>query len=57
VLAHRLVAGDRVIIETQGGGGFGSPTQRDRASIGLDLSEGRITRAAALKAYPHLEVH
>jgi N-methylhydantoinase B len=57
VLAHRLVAGDRVIIETQGGGGFGPPAERARASVELDLTEGRITRTAALETYPHAEVH
>jgi N-methylhydantoinase B len=56
VLAHRLVVGDRVIIETQGGGGFGPPAERGRSAIELDLTEARITRAAAHEAYPHVEV-
>lgn len=56
VLAHRLVVGDRVIIETQGGGGFGPPAERGRSAIELDLTEARITRAAAREAYPHVEV-
>lgn len=56
VLAHRLVAGDRVVIETQGGGGFGSPAERSQSSITRDLAEGRITAAAVRQSYPHAEV-
>jgi N-methylhydantoinase B len=57
VLAHRLVVGDRVIIETQGGGGFGPPAERGRSAIELDLTEARITRAATLKAYPQVAIN
>jgi len=56
VLAHRLVAGDRVVIETQGGGGFGPPSERSQTSIARDLAEGRTTAEAARRAYPHAEV-
>ncbi len=56
VLAHPLVAGDRVVIETQGGGGFGDPARRSLAAIKHDLAEGRITPAAAREAYPQAEV-
>lgn len=57
VLAHRLVGGDRVIIETQGGGGFGPPAERSQSQVDTDLSEGRISPEAARLAYPHLEVN
>ena len=56
VLAHRLVPGDRVVIETQGGGGFGPPSARSAAAVRRDLAEGRITHTAASTAYSHVEL-
>lgn len=47
VLAFPLVRGDRVILETQGGGGFGDPAARDRAAVEHDLVEGKVTLARA----------
>ncbi|MGH2892108.1 MAG: hydantoinase B/oxoprolinase family protein [Solirubrobacteraceae bacterium] len=55
VLAHRLTAGDRVVIETQGGGGFGPPSSRSEAAVAQDLAEGRITLPVAREDYPHLQ--
>ncbi|MCD6727405.1 MAG: hydantoinase B/oxoprolinase family protein [Solirubrobacteraceae bacterium] len=56
VLAYRLTAGDRVVIETQGGGGFGPPSQRSAQAVRHDLAEGRTTVGAARSNYPHVEV-
>jgi N-methylhydantoinase B len=56
VLAHPLERGDHVIIETQGGGGFGTPTARVASAIARDLAEERITPAAAGASYPQMEV-
>jgi N-methylhydantoinase B len=47
ILAHPLTRGDRVIIETQGGGGFGPPGERDAAAVRRDLAEGRLTPGGA----------
>jgi N-methylhydantoinase B len=44
VLAIPLVRGDRVVLETQGGGGFGDPATRDRSAIERDVAEGKVTR-------------
>ncbi len=46
VLAHRLGAGDRVILESQGGGGFGPPAERPAASLRRDIDEGRVSAEA-----------
>jgi N-methylhydantoinase B len=46
-----LLAGDCVIMETSGGGGYGDPLERDSAKVALDVVEGTITRAIADAAY------
>ncbi|MGD9942849.1 MAG: hydantoinase B/oxoprolinase family protein [Burkholderiaceae bacterium] len=43
--------GDRFVAEAAGGGGFGDPRQRDRASVLLDFIHGRISRCAAIETY------
>jgi len=42
-----LAAGDRVVIGTAGGAGWGPPAARDRAQVAADLADGRIGAAAA----------
>jgi N-methylhydantoinase B len=44
-------AGTRVIYRTSGGGGWGSPLERDPARVLADLREGNITEAQARDAY------
>jgi N-methylhydantoinase B len=51
VLAARLVCGDRVVIETQGGGGFGDPLERDPDALRRDLEEGKVTSEAVRQIY------
>ena len=46
-----LGAGDRVVVETSGGGGIGSPSRRDRSAVDADLAEGRIGPEAASSVY------
>ncbi len=46
-----LHRGDRLLIRTAGGGGFGSPQTRDRARVQADLDNGKISRDAAEKLY------
>ncbi len=43
--------GDRLRVETGGGGGFGDPAERTHEAIARDLREGRITPAFAREAY------
>ncbi|HVC59608.1 MAG TPA: hydantoinase B/oxoprolinase family protein [Acetobacteraceae bacterium] len=44
-------AGDRLLIEMPGGGGMGSPSDRDPASVRRDVRLGYLSRAAALRDY------
>jgi N-methylhydantoinase B len=47
----RLVKGDRLLVETPGGGGWGDPRERDRERINADLRDGLISRDAAIDVY------
>ena len=47
----RIVAGQRVRLETPGGGGFGDPMTRDPVRVGRDVSLGYVTSAAARNDY------
>jgi N-methylhydantoinase B len=47
----RLVEGDRLMVETPGGGGWGHPGERDRELVRLDLRDGLISRHAAIDVY------
>lgn len=46
-----LKTGDRLEVETPGGGGWGKTSERSAAAIELDLAEGLITRQAARQIY------
>jgi N-methylhydantoinase B len=46
-----LNTGDRLEVETPGGGGWGKSSERSAASIELDLAEGLITPSAARQIY------
>lgn len=46
-----LNAGDKVVIEVSGGGGYGDPKARDRDAVHSDLAQGRISLAAARDVY------
>lgn len=46
-----LKTGERLEVETPGGGGWGPASERAAASIELDLAEGLITRVAAKQLY------
>ena len=49
-LVTTLQAGDRVVMETAGGGGYGDPAARDPAKLRGDLADGKISTEGA-KAY------
>ncbi len=51
VEGYPLQAGDSVIIETGGGGGYGDPHARSLDAIALDLKRGYITPEAAARDY------
>ena len=38
-----LLTGDRVVIETAGGGGYGEPGQRERERVEADVADGKVS--------------
>ncbi len=48
---HIVPAGDRVIIEMPGGGGYGDPATRDPKLVARDIEYGLISLAEAEKSY------
>jgi len=48
---QQIPAGDRLIINTPGGGGFGPAPQRDRQLVRRDLANGLISHHAAVGDY------
>ena len=51
----RVNAGDTLIFETPGGGGYGDPAQRDRSSVAQDIADGLVSNEAASKDYQQME--
>jgi N-methylhydantoinase B len=51
---YRLLAGDRVTILTQGGGGLGPASERNEQALAHDLATGKLSAEAALASYPQL---
>jgi len=49
--AVQLKAGDRVRIDTGGGGGFGDPRTRDRDKVREDMHKGYVSPEAARTVY------
>jgi N-methylhydantoinase B len=39
-------AGDRLLIQTAGGGGYGEPAERDPSARAADIEEGRVSAPA-----------
>jgi N-methylhydantoinase B len=48
---YPLRTGDIFSMRTQGGGGYGSPSERDTAAIEKDVREGKLTRERARADY------
>ena len=46
-LVTTLHAGDRVVFETAGGGGYGDPKERDRERVRDDILDGKVSPEAA----------
>jgi N-methylhydantoinase B len=47
----RLHAGDRLLIRTAGGGGYGDPRRRPPAAVTADVENGKVGAAAAASVY------
>ncbi|MAL97721.1 MAG: 5-oxoprolinase [Alteromonadaceae bacterium] len=48
---YRIPAGERVILQTPGGGGYGQPAARDSAALDRDLADGLVSEDAARDLY------
>jgi N-methylhydantoinase B len=46
-----MKAGERFLLQSAGGGGYGDPRRRDRAALARDLTEGYVSPDAASKDY------
>ena len=47
----KLNPGDVVVMESSGGGGYGSPAERDRDALAEDLRAGRVSEEKAKSEY------
>jgi N-methylhydantoinase B len=47
----RLNKGDRLVLETAGGGGYGDPKTREKQRIVADVADGKLSPAAAKSVY------
>ena len=50
-IVSTLRKGDRIVIATAGGGGYGAPTERDPALVQADLRNGKVSLEAAREFY------
>lgn len=50
-LVARLYKGDRLRMETAGGGGYGAPSDRDRDDLARDIADGKVTLRNARSLY------
>jgi N-methylhydantoinase B len=48
---YELQAGDRFLLQSAGGGGYGDPAKRDSAALARDVAEGYVSADAAKKDY------
>ena len=51
MVGMRLARGDRVRLETPGGGGYGPAAERDREAVARDVRLGYVTPEAARGDY------
>jgi N-methylhydantoinase B len=48
---YELRAGERFLLQSAGGGGYGDPRKRDRAALERDIAEGYVSAEAAAREY------
>jgi len=48
---YEMKAGERFLLQTAGGGGYGDPSKRAREAVLQDVAEGYISKEAAAKLY------
>jgi N-methylhydantoinase B len=50
-IVSMLRKGDRIVVATAGGGGYGIPTERNTALVQADLHNGKVSLEAAREFY------
>ena len=50
---YKLSIGDSIVFKTGGGGGYGSPSERDKELIKNDLKQGYLSKEYVLQNYKH----
>ncbi len=48
---YEMRPGERFLIQTAGGGGYGDPRRRDRAALARDVAEGYVSAEGAARDY------
>jgi N-methylhydantoinase B len=48
---YELQAGERFLLQSAGGGGYGDPRKRERAALTQDITEGYVSAGAAARDY------
>jgi N-methylhydantoinase B len=46
-----MQAGERFLLQSAGGGGYGDPHRRDAVAVARDVAEGYVSAADAKKDY------
>jgi N-methylhydantoinase B len=57
MLNHSFEAGESLVLETQGGGGWGEPTSRSRERVLEDIADGYVSAEAAQEVYEQWDTH
>jgi N-methylhydantoinase B len=52
---YELRTGERFLLQSAGGGGYGDPRKRDRAALRRDIAEGYVSSSAAARDYGDLD--
>ena len=48
---YEMKAGERFLLQSAGGGGYGDPREREPAALASDIAEGYVSPAGAQKDY------
>jgi N-methylhydantoinase B len=46
-----MQAGERFLLQSAGGGGYGDPRERDAAALSCDIAEGYVSAEGTKKDY------
>ena len=54
-IVTRCSPGDRLVVETAGGGGYGDPARRPPEQVAADVANGKIGEDAATRLYRRMQ--